>query len=88
MIFSCGSIYSLFLIELNGTDHRRPSSVSSLLEWDFVQKNMAWSVLIVLGGGFALADGAKVNSFMKSYLGRKNVYVQTLLEVFHTNFVN
>ena len=44
-----------------GTDHSRPGPVPPLLEWNFVQRNMAWGVLIVLGGGFALADAAKVN---------------------------
>ena len=44
-----------------GTEQRRPGPVPPLLEWNFVQRNMAWGVLIVLGGGFALADAAKVN---------------------------
>ena len=34
--------------------------VPALLEWDVVNQKMAWNVIILLGGGFALAEACKV----------------------------
>ena len=34
--------------------------VPALLEWDVVSQKMAWNVIILLGGGFALAEACKV----------------------------
>ncbi len=35
--------------------------VPCLLEWDVVSRKMAWNVVILLGGGFALAEACKVS---------------------------
>jgi len=32
----------------------------ALLDWQTVNKKMPWGVIILLGGGFALADACKV----------------------------
>ncbi len=46
----------------------------ALLDWPVVHSKMAWSVVIVLGGGFALADATKVDIKCFSFLdGRKNI---------------
>lgn len=34
--------------------------VKHLLDWNIIQSRMAWGVVILLGGGFALADGTEV----------------------------
>ena len=34
-----------------------------LLDWNTVQQKLPWGVIILLGGGFALADMCKVSSF-------------------------
>ncbi len=47
-------------------DKRRPGPVPALLDWETVDKHMAWSVIVVLGGGFALADATKVQ-FIRNY---------------------
>ncbi len=41
-------------------EKKRPGPVPALLDWETVDKHMAWSVIVVLGGGFALADATKV----------------------------
>ena len=38
----------------------KPRSVPALLSWDVVSKNLAWGPIILLGGGFAMADATKV----------------------------
>ena len=45
------------------TDTRPYGRVPSLLDWKFVHENMAWSVILLLGGGFALADAVKVKQY-------------------------
>ncbi len=38
--------------------------VPALLDWETVHHKMPWNVIIVLGGGFALADACKVCLFI------------------------
>ena len=45
------------------TDTRPYGRVPALLDWKFVHENMAWSVILLLGGGFALADAVKVKQY-------------------------
>lgn len=37
-----------------------PGPAKPILDWPTVNKQMPWSVIILLGGGFALADACKV----------------------------
>lgn len=43
-----------------------PGSSPALLEWSYVQQRFPWSVLLLLGGGFAISDASKASglSFM------------------------
>ena len=34
----------------------------TLLDWESVQHKLPWNVVILLGSGFAIADGADVGS--------------------------
>lgn len=36
-----------------------------LLTWKFVNDKMAWGVLLLMGGGFAVADGCEVSIRLK-----------------------
>lgn len=35
----------------------------ALLTWKVTQKKMPWSIILLLGGGFALAKGSEVQLF-------------------------
>ncbi|KAI9556377.1 hypothetical protein GHT06_018951 [Daphnia sinensis] len=37
------------------------SSSPALLEWSYVQRKFPWSVLLLLGGGYAISDASKVS---------------------------
>ncbi|XP_030318291.1 solute carrier family 13 member 5 isoform X2 [Calypte anna] len=41
-----------------------------LLDWNVVQRKMPWSIVLLLGGGFALAD-ASANSGLSAWLGHQ-----------------
>nr|XP_060613708.1 solute carrier family 13 member 2 [Anolis sagrei ordinatus] len=38
-----------------------PRAIPALLDWPTVHKNMPWNIIILLGGGFALAKGCEVS---------------------------
>ncbi|XP_013393776.1 solute carrier family 13 member 2-like isoform X1 [Lingula anatina] len=49
-----------FLCCKDRNDSSEISPVPSLLDWATLNRKMPWSVVLLLGGGFALADAAKV----------------------------
>lgn len=58
-------IVLMFLIPKNLSFFRgiptQGKSYDALLNWKFVQDNLAWGVVLLLGGGFALSDGAEAS---------------------------
>ncbi|XP_072039412.1 uncharacterized protein [Amphiura filiformis] len=60
-IFGCGRTVKV------DKDHIR---VPCLLEWEIVSRKMAWNVVILLGGGFALAEACK-ESGLSEWLGQQ-----------------
>ncbi|NXP19783.1 S13A5 protein, partial [Scytalopus superciliaris] len=51
-------------------DIKKPFLSAPLLDWNVVQRKMPWSIVLLLGGGFALAD-ASANSGLSAWLGRQ-----------------
>ena len=50
----------LFPANLHQFYGEKPTKFKALLDWPIVQKKMPWGVIILLGGGFALAEGIQV----------------------------
>lgn len=53
----------LFLVPANFKQFyqkEEPDRIRRLLDWSTLQRNMSWGVIILLGGGFALAYGTEV----------------------------
>ncbi|XP_053505089.1 solute carrier family 13 member 5a [Ictalurus furcatus] len=50
---------------------------TTLLTWPVVQKKMPWSIVLLLGGGFALAKGSE-DSGLSGWLGEQMTPLQTI----------
>ncbi|EFX74310.1 hypothetical protein DAPPUDRAFT_307380 [Daphnia pulex] len=42
----------------------------ALLEWKYVQDNLPWGIVLLLGGGFALSDASKISGLSKWLVGQ------------------
>ncbi|KAL9826609.1 Na(+)/citrate cotransporter isoform 2-T2 [Geothlypis trichas] len=51
-------------------DKKKQFLSAPLLEWNVVQRKMPWSIVLLLGGGFALAD-ASASSGLSAWMGRQ-----------------
>nr|XP_009505047.1 PREDICTED: solute carrier family 13 member 5 isoform X3 [Phalacrocorax carbo] len=64
----------LFILPANKpnltSDIKKPFLSAPLLDWNVVQRKMPWSIVLLLGGGFALAD-ASANSGLSAWLGHQ-----------------
>uniref|UniRef100_UPI00398EF926 Na(+)/citrate cotransporter-like n=1 Tax=Pristiophorus japonicus TaxID=55135 RepID=UPI00398EF926 len=58
-------------------EQQTKSSIPRLLEWNLVQRKLPWSVVLLLGGGFALAKGCEVSGLSK-WLGLQLIALQYL----------
>uniref|UniRef100_A0A8C5H1F5 Solute carrier family 13 member 2 n=1 Tax=Gouania willdenowi TaxID=441366 RepID=A0A8C5H1F5_GOUWI len=62
-----------------GNSKSEPSEefFSPLLTWDMVHEKMPWNILLLLGGGFALAHGSE-KSGLSQWLGDQLIPLQTI----------
>ncbi|XP_069730330.1 Na(+)/citrate cotransporter [Phaenicophaeus curvirostris] len=56
--------------EKSEEDFKKPFLSTPLLDWNVVQRKMPWTIVLLLGGGFALAD-ASANSGLSAWLGHQ-----------------
>ncbi|XP_044312081.1 solute carrier family 13 member 5 [Varanus komodoensis] len=52
-------------VEAAGEAAREPFLPAPLLDWAVTQRKMPWSIVLLLGGGFALASGSDVSGLSK-----------------------
>lgn len=54
--------WNIFCFWFLTLDIKKPFLPAPLLDWNVVQRKMPWSIVLLLGGGFALADASAVCS--------------------------
>ncbi|PVD31361.1 hypothetical protein C0Q70_06773 [Pomacea canaliculata] len=59
---------------LRTSEHEHSEYYKPLLTWDMVHKKLPWGVIILLGGGFALAEACRVSG-LSDWLGGKLQYL-------------
>lgn len=55
----------MFALHL-GLTGKRIKAPKTLLDWKVVHERMPWNIILLLGGGFALAAGSEVKHFVFS----------------------
>uniref|UniRef100_A0A8C2X927 Solute carrier family 13 member 2 n=1 Tax=Cyclopterus lumpus TaxID=8103 RepID=A0A8C2X927_CYCLU len=55
----------------------KSAAPSPLLTWDIVHEKMPWNILLLLGGGFALAHGSETSGLSK-WLGQSLIPLQSI----------
>ncbi|XP_041097039.1 solute carrier family 13 member 2-like isoform X2 [Polyodon spathula] len=60
-----------------GEDSQKIKAPSALLDWDTVHRKMPWNILLLLGGGFALARGSEVSG-LSVWLGHELAPLQRI----------
>ncbi|XP_056139198.1 solute carrier family 13 member 2-like [Lampris incognitus] len=58
-------------------DGESPTAPSTLLNWELVHQKMPWGVILLLGGGFALARGSEVSG-LSLWLGESLTPLQSI----------
>ncbi|XP_071945333.1 Na(+)/citrate cotransporter-like [Antedon mediterranea] len=75
-IFVCFLLYVFpadvpnFLCCRKNNDESPVGPRKALLDWKITQKKLAWNIILLLGGGFALADGCE-KSGLSAWMGEK-----------------
>ncbi|XP_053131367.1 solute carrier family 13 member 2 isoform X2 [Hemicordylus capensis] len=60
-----------------GESKKQPRVTPALLDWPTVNRKMPWNIVILLGGGFALAQGSEASN-LSSWLGSKLTPLQNI----------
>ena len=64
----------IFLSDGDDKLKKAEKSFVPLLDWDIVHKKMAWGVLLLMGGGFALADACSVRTSSVNYVAAQSIF--------------
>ncbi|XP_070591121.1 Na(+)/citrate cotransporter [Erythrolamprus reginae] len=64
-------------LEAAEEDMKAPFFPAPLLDWKTVQRKLPWSIVLLLGGGFALASGSDASGLSK-WLGNQMTPLQTI----------
>lgn len=71
-------IIKTFILILNSLPGRLPTEATpGLITWKFINQKVPWSLIFLLGGGFALAEGGRVSG-MSALLGQSLAGLKTL----------
>ncbi|XP_060747443.1 solute carrier family 13 member 2 [Tachysurus vachellii] len=78
----CGSVEDDHEGTVEGGDavqprQKKPKAPPALLEWNVVHKQMPWNIVLLLGGGYALATGSEVSGLSK-WLGESLAPLQSI----------
>jgi len=60
------TIFIVMLLFLIPANPQKNLNGATLLEWDVAQRKFPWGIILLMGGGFALAEGAKVSCLTSS----------------------
>uniref|UniRef100_A0A7M4EQI5 Solute carrier family 13 member 5 n=1 Tax=Crocodylus porosus TaxID=8502 RepID=A0A7M4EQI5_CROPO len=66
----CSSPNRIVLLFVSTSAMKEPFLPAPLLEWKVVQRRLPWSIVLLLGGGFALARGSEVSGLSR-WLGQQ-----------------
>uniref|UniRef100_A0AAQ6IRC8 Solute carrier family 13 member 2 n=1 Tax=Anabas testudineus TaxID=64144 RepID=A0AAQ6IRC8_ANATE len=73
VMITCGCMFTLFL----GLTGKVKNALPTLLNWRVVNERMPWNIIILLGGGFALAAGSE-RSGLSKWLGESLAPLQQI----------
>lgn len=60
LVIEIDGIHAILIVAFPG-DNRPRKSVPAILDWPTVEKKFPWGVLLLIGGGYALADACEVS---------------------------
>lgn len=60
-------LQNVLMLAIVASATKAPGLAPPILDWPTANKQMPWSVILLLGGGFALADACKASDTSASF---------------------